>query len=710
MSSRCRRMLLGGVATLAASITVALPSVARAADNTPWVLPSMPPACTGAAMAAGNVQGCLVTGWSGRPESRGWPAPPFPSPDAGGTASWSDLGIGSSGSRVVAVQQALTAAGFPLLADGQFGQRTQTAVSAFQAAQSLPSSGVVDAATAGALGILASAPATFPPAGWSWLGWAYNGSAALAGWESQLVRNRVAIGRVPVGGIRSMPDAQPLFEGFIREIVAGGYRINDFGNYAFRCTSNSRKSCEGQTIDQLSNHAYGLAVDLNTTANPELTYSGINGATACSTPIRSDIPMWVVRAAERWGLYWGGYGWNGGCSTPTQWRASILRDTMHFEFRGTPAIARAIAARNASGTFIPDSNPNANYAAITPVRLLDTRGGNSTVDGQGAGAGSSSTGSVVEVTVAGRAGIPAEVTAVALNVTVTGTQGAGYVTAFPCGTPLPPASNLNFDAGQTVPNLVVAKVGAGGKVCLFTSAATHLIVDANGWFRASAGLAAIDSARVLDTRSGASVGAGSVTAIPVAGVAGVPVGAAAVALNVTATGAEGDGWAAVFPCGTPTPTASNLNVGRGQTVANLVVAKVGGDGTVCVLTSVATHLVVDLGGWLSSSATYGPLNPARLLDSRPGAPTIDGAASGAGLRPAGSVTELVVTGRGGVPSDAAAVALNVTVTEAQADGYVTVFPCEAALPGSSNLNFRRGQMVPNLVIAKVGTGGRVCLF
>jgi hypothetical protein len=196
----------------------------------------------------------------------------------------------------------------------------------------------------------------------------------------------------------------------------------------------------------------------------------------------------------------------------------------------------------------------------------------------------------------------------------------------------------------------------------------------------------------------------------VAGVAGVPVGAAAVALNVTATGAEGDGWAAVFPCGTPTPTASNLNVGRGQTVANLVVAKVGGDGTVCVLTSVATHLVVDLGGWLSSSATYGPLNPARLLDSRPGAPTIDGAASGAGLRPAGSVTELVVTGRGGVPSDAAAVALNVTVTEAQADGYVTVFPCEAALPGASNLNFRRGQTVPNLVIAKVGTGGRVCLF
>ncbi|MEY4230757.1 MAG: hypothetical protein RLZZ362_1606, partial [Actinomycetota bacterium] len=70
--------------------------------------------------------------------------------------------------------------------------------------------------------------------------------------------------------------------------------------------------------------------------------------------------------------------------------------------------------------------------------------------------------------------------AVALNVTVTEPWAAGYVTAYPCGGSLPSASNLNFSAGTTVANLVIAKVGTGGKVCLFSSAPTHLIADVNG--------------------------------------------------------------------------------------------------------------------------------------------------------------------------------------------------------------------------------------
>ena len=124
------------------------------------------------------------------------------------------------------------------------------------------------------------------------------------------------------------------------------------------------------------------------------------------------------------------------------------------------------------------------YVPLVPARLLETRSdvGLSTVDGLALAGGLVPAGGVVELQVAGRPGIPADASAVVLNVAVTGTQGAGFVTVFPCGSDRPNAANLNYSAGQTVPNLVIAKIGTGGKVCLFTLAATHLIADVNGYF------------------------------------------------------------------------------------------------------------------------------------------------------------------------------------------------------------------------------------
>ena len=72
-----------------------------------------------------------------------------------------------------------------------------------------------------------------------------------------------------------------------------------------------------------------------------------------------------------------------------------------------------------------------------------------------------------------------------MNIAVTGTAGPGFVTAYPCGSVRPNASNLNFGFADTISNAVVAKIGTGGKVCLFNSTATHLIVDVNGYFPAS---------------------------------------------------------------------------------------------------------------------------------------------------------------------------------------------------------------------------------
>jgi len=84
--------------------------------------------------------------------------------------------------------------------------------------------------------------------------------------------------------------------------------------------------------------------------------------------------------------------------------------------------------------------------------------------------------------VVGQGGVPLDATAVALNVTVDGPDASGFVTVYPCGGSLPLASNVNFVAGQTVANAVTVAVGVVGRVCVYTSTATHLIVDTNAAF------------------------------------------------------------------------------------------------------------------------------------------------------------------------------------------------------------------------------------
>lgn len=358
-----------------------------------------------------------------------------------------------------------------------------------------------------------------------------------------------------------------------------------------------------------------------------------------------------------------------------------------------------------------------------PARLLDTRPGGQTFDGQFAGSGPLGAGGTLALQVTDRAGVPAGASSAVVNVTVTAPAGPGFLTAYPCGQPTPNASSLNYAGGQTVANAVVTKLSTDGKVCLFTSASTQLIADVGGYFPNTTVYTPLGApARLADTRPGAPtfdgqfagaglLPSGSVLALPVAGRAGLPNGAASAVLNVTVTGAAAAGFVTVYPCGQPTPNASNLNYVPGQTVPNAVVSKVGSSGQVCLFTSQATHLIVDAGGYFPTAAVYTPLAaPTRLLDSRPGAPTADGQYAGIGLRPAGSVTELPVLGRAGVPAGVGTVVLNVTATGTAGFGWVTVFPCGQPVPTASNLNFVAGETVPNAVVATVGSGGKVCLF
>ena len=279
---------------------------------------------------------------------------------------------------------------------------------------------------------------------------------------------------------------------------------------------------------------------------------------------------------------------------------------------------------------------------------------------------------------------------------------------------------MNFTPGSVVPNAVIARLG-GGKVCLFVSGSTQLIVDVNGFFPAASTFSSMNPARLLDTRPGGSTSDGSqqgegmrarqtVTTLHVTGRAGVPADASAVVLNVTVTEAQGPGYVTVYPCGS-VPNASNLNFASGATIANMVIARIGPGGDVCIFNNEAAHLVVDVNGYFPGDGSYGALTPARLLETRsgPGLGTVDGGAMGAGLLPAGTVTELTVAGRGGVPLDAKTAVLNVTA-QAAAPGFITVYPCGAGIPTASNLNYGAGTIVAGAVIAQIPASGKVCLF
>ena len=208
----------------------------------------------------------------------------------------------------------------------------------------------------------------------------------------------------------------------------------------------------------------------------------------------------------------------------------------------------------------PPPTPTGLFTGVAPARVFDTR------DGYGLpAAGKLGVGRTMEVQVTGKFGVPATgVEAVSLNVTVTNPEGPGFVTVFPCGS-LPLASNLNFEADETVPNAVIAPVSPRGTVCLYTMTTTDLLANVSGWFASEKGLETFTPQRVFDTRDGTG---------------GVPVGKVALTqtleirspgasasrrrvsppscLNVTATEPEGPGFVTVFPC-TGVPLASNLN-------------------------------------------------------------------------------------------------------------------------------------------------------
>ncbi len=382
-------------------------------------------------------------------------------------------------------------------------------------------------------------------------------------------------------------------------------------------------------------------------------------------------------------------------TTPAAASAGLV-DVTVTETDGSSATAsRAYAYSTALGTA---------YTAVTPARYLDTRISHTTLGPVG----------TLNLTVTGgAASVPTDAQSVVLNVTVTDTTAPSFLTIYPTGSPLPQASNLNWVAGKTVPNLVSVPVGVGGQISIYNLAGSvDVIVDVEGYFAPVSGTAGefqpLAPYRILDTRTGngapvGKLGPNSTMQLQVTGRGGVPVppGVSAVVLNVTVTGPTANSFLTIWPgTGTP-PTASNLNFTAGETVANRVIVPVSTGGSVSIYNLAgSTDVVADVNGYLTDASASGgqlffPVSPTRVKDTR---------LTGQTLGVQGTVA-VAVAAANGIPANATAAVLNVTTTDTTAPSYFTVYPSGTTLPVASDLNWLAGWTVPNLVVVKLGAGG-----
>lgn len=370
------------------------------------------------------------------------------------------------------------------------------------------------------------------------------------------------------------------------------------------------------------------------------------------------------------------------------------------------------------GTTPPATTSGDLFTPLEPVRIMDTRAG------LGAPRARVGPGGVVALRVAGVAGVPADADAVTLNVVGVLPTAGTYVSVYPAtaSTVPPGVSNLNLPAGATIANQVIVKIGDGGLV-RFRNAygAIDIVADLAGYYAgaAEATFTPRSPVRVLDTRSGlgapmAKLGPGGAIDLQLSGVVGVPADALAIVMNVTATGPTAGTYIQVYP--TPSdsavPGVSNLNVRAGQTIANLATVRIGHGGQVRLRNFAGSvDLVADVAGYFSTDlagSTYTPVNPVRLLDTRTGL----GSADGAGPEGPGGLIDLQFTGQAGMPTNATAAVFNLTGVTPTAATYLQAYPTPDSgfpIPGVSNVNLVPAQVLPNLAVVAIGAGGRIRL-
>jgi YVTN family beta-propeller protein len=395
---------------------------------------------------------------------------------------------------------------------------------------------------------------------------------------------------------------------------------------------------------------------------------------------------------------------------------------------------------SAAYNLINNAQSGGPYSPLAPIRICDSRPGNigGLTGAQAQCNGTNNAGSPIpsgqskSIAVAGSFGVPANATAVVLNVTVVNTTGAGFLTVYPTGDAVPNASNLNYAAGEVIPNLVEVGVGTGGDVSLWAQTTTDVVVDLVGYVSATASGGAgaglynplSSPARICDTRSsnpdnltgpnaqctGHTLAANTSMPVQVGGDDGVPSNATAAVLNVTVTNTSASGFITVYPQGTSEPNASNVNFTQGQSTSNRVIIPLSATGQIDVASTAGTDVIVDVSGYYTSAGGTGTVftaeaAPVRICDTRSGSGDV------CATHPigAGGTLSVNVVGQAGVPANAKAVVINLTGLGGTSQTFLTVFP-SGTPPSSSDLNLAPAETKPNLAVATLSGTGTITIF
>jgi uncharacterized protein (DUF1501 family) len=351
------------------------------------------------------------------------------------------------------------------------------------------------------------------------------------------------------------------------------------------------------------------------------------------------------------------------------------------------------------------------YSALIPHRVVDTR------KGVGAEKRKIRPGETIVVKTAGTPGLPASgISSVIVNITGTESAGDTFFTTWPRGGVNPgKVSSINPSARRTCSNYVITAVNDVGEFMLFNNSShAHAVIDIAGYCSTDGPglLTPLAPFRMLDTRKGNGapkrmLRGGEFIDLQVAGRGDVPAsGADSVVVNITTTDATTGGWIGVHSPDLDRPKTSNGNYSPGYTIANMMTCKVGSNGKIRIYSNAGwLNMVVDVVGYYGATGSrMQAASPARILDTRHG--------NGAPKQKvaAGKTIDLTIRGRGGVPSNASAVIMNLTATAPTVGGYVTVFPSDVARSGTSSINMASNETLANLVISKIGADGKVKLF
>jgi hypothetical protein len=386
------------------------------------------------------------------------------------------------------------------------------------------------------------------------------------------------------------------------------------------------------------------------------------------------------------------------------------------------------------------------YPLAYPVRLLDTRPGQSACFTPGTPLNANSTRTQLAIGTCGGLAIPATAKAIVGNGAVVNTlsgAGPGYVTVFPTGVTRPVAANVNYAAGDIVSNSFTVGVGSDGAFNIYAFSTLHFVVDITGYY-APPGQGGLyyhplpRPVRLLDTRSGEP--ACDTPGVPIQGGTSrlesarttcggivIPSDALAIVGNgavVNTLAGAGAGYVTMYPGGVSRPATANVNYAPGQVVSNAFTVGLAGDGTLNIFANSTVHFVLDVTGYYSASALpdangisglfYYPLpSPMRLLDTRVGQPACVNPGSPLAGNSVRTQIARLTCGTLTVPVAAQAVVGNAAVVNTLAGagaGYITLYPSAMSRPTAANVNYVPGQIVSNAYTVGLGSDGAFNIY